>query len=136
MPSAKNLPCLRWVGVLAAAVLLPKCLLCLASYLAVGTGLMRAAPELCGAAEGAAVGEGTLALAVPVLLAVIWLRGGSGFVSIDRWFGCRVGASADLTREVAAFRQAQGPEPVERASSDPTLNLSKLPTTFSGETAG
>jgi hypothetical protein len=36
------------------------------------------------------------------------------------WIECRVGPWSDLARKVGAFRQAQGPELVERASADPT----------------
>lgn len=37
-----------WLSAVGAAALLPKCLLCVAGYIAVATGLGMATPELCG----------------------------------------------------------------------------------------
>jgi LPXTG-motif cell wall-anchored protein len=42
---------LRWVFAGTLVVLLPKCFVCVAGYLAVLTGLAFAMPELCGAGE-------------------------------------------------------------------------------------
>ncbi|AOS45980.1 hypothetical protein Verru16b_03071 [Lacunisphaera limnophila] len=67
-----------WVRVLAAvtaALLLPKCLLCLAGYLAVGMSLATAAPEMCGAIEtGALAPDTAVGAALALAVAGWWWR--------------------------------------------------------------
>jgi len=78
---------LRWVGGLAAVLVLPKCLLCGAGYLAVATGLMRAAPELCGANTGGFAGSAVTAMIGSVAALVGWLmfRYHRGVSAADRF---------------------------------------------------
>ncbi len=66
-------PRLALAGGLALA--LPKCLACVAGYIALGTGLAATSPELCGVLTDAAVspGQGSAALAVVTFLGACWL---------------------------------------------------------------
>lgn len=65
---------LRWTVVFLAAILLPKCLACVAGYLALATGLMVAVPELCGEGSGTTWPPWlTLAvMALPLTVAGLW----------------------------------------------------------------
>jgi hypothetical protein len=76
---------LRWAGGLVAALLLPKCVACVATYLTVVTGVMRAAPELCGATESVDHGRAiTGAMGVALGLAVWSIRRARRGVSVAR----------------------------------------------------
>jgi hypothetical protein len=62
---------LRWIVTGMLAALLPKCLACLVGYLAVLSGLTRAAPELCGDGSAGALDALTYTLVALALAAGI-----------------------------------------------------------------
>ena len=69
-------------GWLLVAVVMPKCLFCLAGYLALTTGIATAAPELCGAAADDAAGSLGWWLVGPVVfVGVTFFRGRRARVS-------------------------------------------------------
>ncbi|WP_157693953.1 hypothetical protein [Opitutus sp. GAS368] len=69
----------RWLAAGITALLLPKCLLCVAGYIALAGGFAAVVPELCGGSaapsNGAAVATAALGLvAGALLLACAWRR--------------------------------------------------------------
>jgi len=66
---------LPWLGGAALFALAPKCLLCLAAYLGLGTlfGLRLAALELCGTPAGPELGAVVGGVLAPLALASVWL---------------------------------------------------------------
>jgi hypothetical protein len=61
---------LRWTATVIAVIALPKCLLCAAGYVALATGLVSVAPELCGPSAGQdRVAVWTRAVALGLILA-------------------------------------------------------------------
>lgn len=73
---SRNKWLLRGLG-LAGVAALPKCAICVFGYIALATGLMRAAPQLCGANPGEGPGDFWWLqgpLVVGVIFLVQWFR--------------------------------------------------------------
>lgn len=68
---------LRWTALFAATALVPKCVACLAAYLAVGAGLGRLGVELCGQPSPAASAMGVISSSTWIIawLAIASLAG-------------------------------------------------------------